>query len=75
MNNEGNVIVGNGKEYRNMKLDKAVNMLLSRAMESNYLNMNTNTVMLTVSNVKDTISPNIEKHLKEIAENQIESYK
>jgi len=67
LNNEGNVIVGNGKEYRNMKLDKAVNMLLSRAMESNYLNMNTNTVMLTVSNVKDTISPNMKKQLKEMA--------
>lgn len=68
LNHEGNVIVGNGKEYRNMKLDKAINMLLSRAMESNYLNMNTNTVMLTVSNVKDIISPNMEKQLKEMAE-------
>ncbi len=72
LNDEGNAIVGDGREYRNVKLDKAFNMLLINASKSNYLNRNTNTVMLTVSNVKDSISPNIEKHLKEIAEKGLE---
>lgn len=71
LNDEGNNIVGDGREYRNMKLDKAFNMLLFRAMESNYLNMNTNTVMLTVSNVNDSISPNIEQQLQGIAETDL----
>lgn len=71
LNDEGNVIVGNGREYRNMKLDKAFNKLLSRAMEANYLNMNTNTVMLTVSNIKDSLSPNIKKQLKDVAKAQL----
>ncbi|AEE92212.1 anti-sigma factor domain-containing protein [Tepidanaerobacter acetatoxydans] len=69
LNDEGNSIVGDGREYKNMKLDAALNLLLVRAAEFNYLNKNTNTVMLTASNVKDSISPNIQKQLEEISKN------
>lgn len=69
LNDEGNAIVGDGREYRNMKLDEALNLLFVRAAEFNYLNENTNTIMLTTSNVKDSISPNIQKQLEEISEN------
>lgn len=73
LNDDGNVIVGSGKEYRHTKLEKAFNMLFISAKESNYLNTDKNTVMLTVSNIKDSISPNIEKKLKEIAETELKT--
>ncbi len=69
LNDKGNSIVGDGREYKNMKLDAALNLLLVRAAEFNYLNKDTNTVMLTASNVKDSISPNIQKQLEEISKN------
>ncbi|WP_213975620.1 anti-sigma factor domain-containing protein [Tepidanaerobacter acetatoxydans] len=69
LNDEGNSIVGDGREYKNMKLDAALNLLLVRAAEFNYLNEDTNTIMLTASNVKDSISPNIQKQLEEISKN------
>lgn len=71
LNEDGNIIIGDGREYRNMKFDKALNLLLSRAVKANYLNNDANTVMLTVSNVKNFISSNKKKQLQEIAQNQL----
>jgi len=72
LNEEGNNIIGDGREYRNMKFDKALNLLLSRAVKAEYLNKDANTVMLTVSNIIDSIPSNKKKQLQEIAKTQLD---
>jgi len=71
LNEDGKIIIGDGREYKNMKFDKALNLLLSRAVEAEFLNEDANTVMLTVSSVKDSTSSNKKQQLQEIAEKQL----
>jgi len=71
LNEEGKIIIGDGREYKNMKFDKALNLVLSKAVERDFLNKDANTVMLTVSNVKDSISSDKKKQLEEIAKTQL----
>jgi len=71
LSQDAKIIVGDGREYKNLKFDKALNLFLSKVVESKYLNEDANTVMLTVSNVKDSISYDKKRQLREIAENQL----
>jgi len=73
LNEDGKIILGDGREFINMKIDKALNLLLSRAVEAEFLNEEANTVMLTVSSVKDDISSGKKEELREIAQNQLQS--
>ncbi|NLZ54088.1 MAG: anti-sigma factor domain-containing protein [Thermoanaerobacteraceae bacterium] len=71
LNEEGKNIIGDGRKYKNLRLDQALNLLLSSAVKADYLNKDTNTVMLTVSNVKDSISSDKKNQLQEIAKTQL----
>jgi len=71
LNEEGKIILGDGREYINKKLDKALNLLLLKVVEAEYLNEDTNTVLLTVSNVNDSVSADKKQQLQEIAQNQL----
>lgn len=71
LNSDGAAIVKSNREFRNMKLKDALEILLTRAKESEYLRPNKNTVMLTVSNANDSISQDLENQLKDIAETKL----
>lgn len=73
LNEEGKIIVADGSEYKNMKFERALNLLLSKAVEADYLNKDTNTIMLTMSSVKDSISPDKTQQLEEMTKTQLKN--
>ncbi|HHX23038.1 MAG TPA: anti-sigma factor domain-containing protein [Thermoanaerobacterales bacterium] len=72
LNENGNIIIGDGRALRNLTLKNALNMLISRAKDFQYLNKEQNTVMITVSNINDHVSQ-IEEQIKEIVTEEINS--
>jgi hypothetical protein len=71
LNGEGRAILGDGRVFRNMKLEEALKLLLKRAIEKNYLAPPRNAVMLTVSSVGNNVPPGLDKKLRQIAEEEI----
>lgn len=73
LNRDGVNIIGDDKSFHYIDLDKAVRILLDRAISLNYLDLERNTVLFAVSHVKDDIPSNIDDKIKQIAESELEN--
>jgi len=73
LSSDGIDMIGDGRAFHKMDMEKAIRVLLDQAVSMNYLNRDTNTVMIAVSHVNNNVSPNLNDKLKVIAESELET--
>ena len=68
INTDGVALVQDKENYRNMKIEEVIDLLLKRAISQDYLSDPDSTIMFAVSNIRDAVSPELDERLLEAAE-------